>query len=30
MDALESYFYFSVEKKNVVFSSALDNWGFSV
>lgn len=30
MDALESYFYFSVEKKNIVFASSLDNWGFSV
>jgi ribosome assembly protein 1 len=30
IDALETHFYFSPEKKNVVFASALDNWGFSV
>ena len=30
IDALESHFYFSTEKKNVVFASALDNWGFSI
>ena len=30
IDALETHFYFSPEKKNIVFSSALDNWGFSV
>jgi hypothetical protein len=30
IDALEDHFYFSPEKKNIVFASALDNWGFSV
>ena len=30
IDELETYFYFSTEKNNVVFASSLDNWGFSV
>lgn len=30
IDTLETHFYFSPEKKNVVFTSALDNWGFSI
>ena len=30
IDTLESHFYFSVDKKNIVFASSLDNWGFSV
>lgn len=30
LDKLEDLFYFSPEKKNVIFGSALDNWGFAV
>jgi ribosome assembly protein 1 len=30
IDELETHFYFSPEKKNVVFACSLDNWGFSV
>ena len=29
IDELESMFYFSAEKKNIIFGTALDNWGFS-
>jgi hypothetical protein len=30
MERLEDMFYFSAEKKNIIFASSLDNWGFSV
>ena len=29
-EKLETHFYFSIEKKNVVFASSVDNWGFEV
>lgn len=30
LERLEDLFYFSPEKKNIIFSSSLDNWGFSI
>jgi ribosome assembly protein 1 len=30
IDTLETHFYFSPEKRNVVFASSLDNWGFAI
>lgn len=30
MERLEDLFYFSAEKKNIIFASSLDGWGFSI